>query len=464
MNEPILEQDTNFALFPKKLLEKFNIKLSKQHFEGGIYIFSNAAASVLSLAFASVLGRVLSFQDFALVSLINGLISLVGIFFGSLGATMTYKTSFLMGSLGEKASIFFWYETRKKVLKISLVLSILWLMATPFLTKYFQVTTLTPLILFTPIILVALASYADRGLLFSKFELRPIALITALEPLLRLLLTIIFIVVSLQSLAYISIPIASVVVFLLGWYFVYKNREKLKGLSEKFTYSFPFKFFTLSLFSGISAIIFLNLDVILAKHYLPPDQAGVYSLAALIGKMTYFLGALASPFTLPLVSKNEGAGKDSNKFLLFTALATVVFCIPAFIATAGFGKELMPLLFGKKALATLPFIGLLSFALICFSVAKVYSDYYLAKKSYFFSTAALFLGILQLLLLAFFHSGVQEIVNVMAFVWILYFVVTFVLHLFAKQIKPLEAKTLLVAQVLTQQLTKKYQSRSKTSQ
>jgi len=57
---------------------------------------------------------------------------------------------------------------------------------------------------------------------------------------------------------------------------------------------------------------FLTFDMLLVKIFLSPTAAGEYALLSLVGKMIYFVGALFSQFITPMVSKEEGAGRDSE--------------------------------------------------------------------------------------------------------------------------------------------------------
>jgi len=44
--------------------------------------------------------------------------------------------------------------------------------------------------------------------------------------------------------------------------------------------------------ASLATTSFLSMDVILAKHFLAPKEAGYYALLALAGKMIFFAGSL----------------------------------------------------------------------------------------------------------------------------------------------------------------------------
>lgn len=435
ISEVVEEKSFVTSRFNRK---KLKLSISKNHLFGGFLVLSTALASVLNFGFSAYLGRVLSFEDFALVGLLSGLISLVGIIFGSLGTTVTHRAGFLIGKYGENVAIDFWVKTRKKTIYLSLFLVVVWIMVSPFLKTYFKLTDITPLILFSPIVLVGLVFSVDKGLLYSKFDLAKISILTVTQPLIKLIFAVAIVFVGFSKWTYLSIPMSAILAFFIGWIFIYKNKSISNSKSPANNDKFPNKFFLVSLFSGISSVIFLNLDVVLANHYLDSTSAGIYTLSSLIGKIIYFLASFASPFTIPFVSRNEGANKNSKMFLYLTIIATIGLSLPAFIIILFFSNSLVPFLFGTKAIVSIPYLPIISFAMVCFSVSRVFAEYYLAKKYYSFSALAIILGAVQLILLEIIHDSVWTFVYIMSFIWISNLFLVLVFHIFSNKIKIIE--------------------------
>jgi len=154
--------------------------------------------------------------------------------------------------------------------------------------------------------------------------------------------------------------------------------------------------------------------------------------------MIFFLGSLATPFIIPIVSRNEGGDKDSKKVLNLTLAGVFALVAPAVIALGFFGEFIAPILFGQKILPSVPYLLPFSFAMLCFALARVYTDYYLAKKYYTFSLAMLFLGALQVFLIVNFHESFASIVYIMSGVWTGSFILVFGLHMFSGKLRILE--------------------------
>ncbi len=428
-------------VFPTMNRKLLAIKVSRNHFMGGFLILSTALASMVNFVYAAYLGRVLTLEQFALVSFVIGLLSFVGIISSSFGATINHRSGYIAGRYDEASSYAFWNKFRNKSLVISLAVSILWISVSPFLVRYFQVENIVPILLFAPIILTGFAYAADRGFLSSKLRFGRLGVLGLLEPIVKTITVVAIISLGFKEWAYVSVPVSVIAAFVVGWFFALgrEKENKKSNLTSKVNINlFPKKFFIASLVSGVSTVIFLSLDVILAKHYLPPADAGLYSLVSLIAKMIFFLGSLVTPFIMPLVSRNEGANVDSRKILNLTLLGTFILGFPAFLAFGVFGSITTPILFGEKAQLTLPYLLPISFAILLFTLSRVFSEYYLARKYYSFPVLALVLGFAQLVLLEIYHDSIWSFVYVICSIWVTYFVATLILHAFSNQVKTIE--------------------------
>ncbi|PJE58454.1 MAG: hypothetical protein COU81_00650 [Candidatus Portnoybacteria bacterium CG10_big_fil_rev_8_21_14_0_10_36_7] len=186
--------------------------------------------------------------------------------------------------------------------------------------------------------------------------------------------------------------------------------------------------------TGVSIVFFTNVDVVLAKHFLDSKDAGIYALTALIGKILFFFGSLASPFIMPLVSRSEGANRDSKAILNFTLVGTLILIFPAFIALGFFGSYFAPLLFGQNATHSVKFLLPITFSMMCFTLSRVYTEYYLAKKYFSFTFTAFVIAVIQLGVLVIFHKDLNSFVYVVSSTWTLYFVATFLLHIWSDKV------------------------------
>ncbi len=154
--------------------------------------------------------------------------------------------------------------------------------------------------------------------------------------------------------------------------------------------------------------------------------------------MVFFLGSFASPFITPLVARNEGARKDSSRILSLSFIATFILSLVGFIAFGIFGHLTTPILFGDKVIPLAPYLIPVSFAMLCFSLSRVFTEYYLVKKYYTFSFVIFLLACAQLIALSKIHTSITSFVFIMTAIWISHLILTFILHLFSGHVKILE--------------------------
>ena len=105
---------------------------------GGALVIATFLANILNYIFNAFLGRVLSFNEFALIGLISGLYSFSSIFFGAFSTTVNYRSGFLIGKYGDSAGYNFWKYTRKIAIYPSILFTIIWIIAIPFLSTFFH--------------------------------------------------------------------------------------------------------------------------------------------------------------------------------------------------------------------------------------------------------------------------------------------------------------------------------------
>lgn len=402
------------ALVKSKLSSFVNTQ--RKYFAGLILVLAITASNFLNFAFNAYLGRKISLDDFALVNLFGALLSLSSIPFGAFLNTVNYRAGFLIGKFkDEQAAYHFWRYIRRRPLIISLLIAILWLISTPFWANYFRTEDIFLFILFGLILLSRFTNSADRGFLSARLMFISLAAVTLFEPVLKLILAFLLVELEIPQFTYASIPLSFIGAFLLGWVLV--TRKKVAAVNFPSQQSqvrrFPKKFFFVSLLSGLSTMAFLSLDILLAKHFLTPGDAGRYALISLAGKMIFFMGGLSSQFITPLVSRSEGARQSSQKTFSFILGATTLLSLLGFVIFGLFGDRTIPLLYGPKTVSIIPYLIPFTLAMAGFTISRVFVSYYLTKKIYSFAIGAFLLAILQFVLINRYHSSLDAIVSAM---------------------------------------------------
>lgn len=420
----------HLAQKPKPVQNKPDPKKPAISLSSGIFLVASiASASVLNFIFNAYLGRQLPFEEFALVSLIGGIVGISTIISGALSTTVSSHSGFLVGRYGLDTARAFWQQVRSSQFVIGLVSIIFWLMCVPFMKMYFNLDSMMPLILLSPVLLIHLVFATDRGFQNGTLHFEKSASLILSEPIFKLGLAWALVFFGFNSFIYISIPLSIVITSVLAsMYYVYDSRTHKKLDSDSGVLVFPSRFFILAFLSGFSVIFLTTVDVLFAKHYLTAELAGQYALLMLAGKIVFFIGSFVTPFIIPLVSKNEGEGKDSHRILYYTSFITLALVAFATGAFGVFGSTTIPFLFGSRALVITPYIFLVCLSLSAFTISKVFVDYYLAKKVFTPTILGGVLCIVEVILIVFFHATLADFVRVMSSVWLLHLVLMLLIH------------------------------------
>jgi cellulose synthase/poly-beta-1,6-N-acetylglucosamine synthase-like glycosyltransferase/glycosyltransferase involved in cell wall biosynthesis/O-antigen/teichoic acid export membrane protein len=376
----------------------------------------------------------ITLADFGTISLMGSFISILQIPTSALSRTVTYRSGFLLGKFST-APKQFWSYIRENAFKISLVATAIWLILSPLLPGFFGSNSALPFILFSPIWIIGTLSAVDGGFLAGNTRFTLLAVTSVLASISKFLFTLVFIRLGLTSFVYATIPLSSFISFIFTWQAARKLRS-VKPLPDVATIThFPAHFFSTSVLQSISTLSFLSLDIVLAKIFLTPNQAGQYALISLIGKIVYFAGTIVSQFITPVVSRAEGAGKNSRPIFFQLLLISTLVSLMGAVVFGFFGKFTAPVLFGPKIL---PVVGLLpwfTLAMVAFAIASNIVNYYQIRHQYLFSYLSVLTAPIQIFFLYVARRNLEAFIAAMFYYGILYLLLVVLLHLYYRQLK-----------------------------
>lgn len=397
----------------------------------GMLVFSTILVNFINFAFNAYLGRHLDLDDFGIVTMMSTFVYLLNFFVSSVSTTVTHTVSYLEGvGLGKGSSFF-----RKKWLSIfipSLVSSIAWILVVPVIGHFLNVSQYSIIISFAPAIFFGALSAYNAGYLQGTWSFGQLAFVALFEAISKLVIVFLFINWGFNEFVALAIPVS----IFFGWagstlsaILVYRKVPTVNRTSAT-DKKFSFRFYGASLMRGFSTVMFLSIDVILAKHYLNPHDAGVYSLLSIVGKMIYFFGSLLNVFIVAIISRFEGEGRNPTKEFSKLFAGTAFLSIGAGLGVATFGWYLIPLLLGAEASIVVPYLPLYSLAMTLFTLTTTIVLYQLARKHYIFPATSLVMSVGMLVAIFFEHSSVYEFVEAIAKINVAYFVAVVLIYFF----------------------------------
>ena len=399
---------------------------------GAALVSANLGTSILNFFYQIYLGRSASLEEFGTIGLIMAIVNFSQIPLGALAKTVSYRSAYILGRYRTSAGVF-WSTIRLRSFIFALLFTVVWILGIPVMTGFFRTSDILPFILFAPVWGIGALTAVDSGFISGSHRFLLLALLTVFETLLKFIITIGLVNVGLTAYVYAAFPASSLISVFVGWRAAVKIKNNFANAPTVPSRRFPRRFFTASLITAVSSVAFLSVDIVLAKHFLSPSDAGIYALLSLVGKMIFFGGSLFTQFITPVVSRSEGAGGNSRTKFYLLLSATVFSALAGWLVLGLFGGLTVPLILGKdRTVVLLPYLTLYTLSMAAFTIAGSFITYHQIKKQYSYSALSLIFVGMQIGGIYMHHSNIAAITSVILTVSGLYLGTVVLAHLYAE--------------------------------
>jgi len=384
------------TLKSRKLTPEQLFMLSVLAVNGGNYLYN------------LVLGRVLGPTQFADAAVLITFL-LVLSFIAMTFQLVTAKFSVLFENTVFKSFI---TKVYKQAFAVGLTLGILIIAFAPQLQSLFNTSSSTMFIIFGCGVPLYFLMSVNRGAFQGKKSYKSLSITYQGEMLSRLLITLgLILVFNIQSSAVIAIGIALSFVFGL---FPFKlkqiNFKKSISLEEKYNKQIK-NFFLLTAFYELTQIIINNSDILLVKHYFESYEAGLYASLALIGRIVYFIAWMFVMLLLPAVVELKKEGKETASVLFKYVGYIAVISIIIVVTCLCFPEIIINILFGEDYIAMAPLLWKYAIATSMFAISNIFAYYYLSLDKYVPVIISGVFGMLQMVLVIFYHDSLEQVVR-----------------------------------------------------
>ncbi len=263
----------------------------------------------------------------------------------------------------------------------------------------------------------------NRGVFQGKKAFKSLSITYQGEMLSRLIITLgLIFLFNIQSSVVIAIGI--LISFIFGLY-----PFKTKHISFKKTFINPAhskqirNFFILTAFYELTQIIINNSDILLVKHYFESYEAGLYASLALIGRIVYFIAWMFVMLLLPTVIQLKKEGKDTAPILFKYVGYIAAIALIIVLTCAIFPKLMITMLFGESYLPMTPLLWKYAIATGMFAVSNIFAYYYLSLDKYVPVIISGVFGMLQMVLVIFYHDSLEQVVHMQIIAMILLLII-----------------------------------------
>jgi O-antigen/teichoic acid export membrane protein len=253
----------------------------------------------------------------------------------------------------------------------------------------------------------------NRGVFQGKKELNFLSITYQLEMISRLLITF-SLLYFLNFDSSLLIAIGIFCSFIFGMIpFKYKDISFNKNLKLDATKTKLVRnFFIITAFYELTQIIINNSDILLVKHYFDSHQAGLYASLALIGRVVYFIAWMFVMLLLPTVVQLKKEGKSTLPILLKYVGYIAIIASAIIFACFLFPNQIIHVLFGESYLAIAPFLWKYALATGVFAISNIFAYYYLSLDNYVPVVLSGIFGLLQVVLVVFYHNSLLQVVYI----------------------------------------------------
>lgn len=159
----------------------------------------------------------------------------------------------------------------------------------------------------------------------------------------------------------------------------------------------------------VARLLFLNLDILAARHFLGVRAAGLFAALAVTGRIVAYGTGAIPPVLYPYLIRHRRQARLAAACLLLglgaTAVAGGAGAAVFYLAPGGVVRAL----FGPAFAAIAPYAGWYGTAFLLYSLAYVHLQYLLAARSPWVWAYALGGGALELAAVSLFHRGLGEL-------------------------------------------------------
>ncbi len=403
----------------------------------GIVLVGSTIANVLNYLFNLVMGRMLDPVAYGEIAALVTLAMIVVVPAGTLAILVTKFISQYTASGHSFLVRKIYRSANHYALTGGIILLLVFLLFSGVLAKYFKLEQ-AAVVIFAFIMPVGLIGSVTKGALQGLHDFKSTSISNILEAASKLIISagLVYWAFGIKG-AVLGIVLGSFLSYLYG---AYRVRRDLPADTEGPQEPEPLKLtrFALLVFMATLCLsVFGNIDVVLAKHYLPDLDAGQYAALAVLGRIITYASVAVITVLLPMVSASKDA-RQGQKFLKISLAITllvsgVILCF--FFFAPNFTINL---LFGREYLDVAKFLGWFGLVMLLGSLSKIFVNYFIARHQSFFIYPFALAVILQVTIIVMYHNSIQQILYNLILTNILLLASMVAVYLFAHKEKQLD--------------------------
>ncbi len=382
-----------------------------------IIFVGSFAANILAYLFNLAMIRLLTVEDYGLLTALTSLTVLFGIFQLSISGIFAKFSAKYKAKDNESGFAQLYSAGLRFVFILAVVLAAILLICIPLFSYVFKIPDIILLVIISFTIIVSIISAFPFGIIQGEMRFWMISVMYILTPIIKIVVAIILIMLGFNVLGVlIAILISSILPTVVGLYIVRKeHRKEISTKMNSSNFFDEFKKYSLFYFlASLGITIITNADILLVRAFFTPEVSGQYSALSLMGKAIFYFTAPIYFVFFPLITQKNERGENYTRILLLTI--TIVFGITGAISLFYF-------LFPHVVLSVFAprdeyqilshYIGSFSLYMLIFSIANIFNHLFLSLNKIRVYVINLLTAAVFIFSIVLFHDSLWQVIMIL---------------------------------------------------
>ncbi len=165
------------------------------------------------------------------------------------------------------------------------------------------------------------------------------------------------------------------------------------------------RYFFMVVFTVVCYTVMINVDIFLARQYLDPFEAGLYSTASVLGKVIWFLPSSINLVLFPKISHAFAKKANTVKIMRRSVLWAFALTGGAALVYLLMPSIILEVLYGNEYSGAASALGIMGLAMAFFGLTNLFMNYGLATNSKMFSLTIFIFTVLEVVLIVTYHDS-----------------------------------------------------------
>lgn len=370
------------------------------------------AINIINYLYHLIMGRLLGPSEYGVLASLFSILYIISV----VPASASISIVKFISEAKTESEIAKVYKTIKRfVVRFAFVSSIAFFLIGPFVAKFLHIDNVINVLIIAPVVFLSLVSLMFQSTLQGRLRFWGVVGPNLTSSVFKFVLGILFVMLGLKALgAMLGILIASGLAALYGYYLI-KGFEVVYVKKLDFDLKPFFKYSLPVLLHSLSFTFIFTFDVILAKHYLSAQDAGIYAALSTLGKIIYFASGPVASVMFPIVSGKKARQEDYGKVFCLSLFVTLLISFSALFFYYLFPEFSIRMLYGESYLLASDYLFKMGLYMSFYTYAYFFVNFMLSINK----TNTVVFPILGVLIQVWYifinHTSISDIINASLF-------------------------------------------------